>query len=310
MSKRRFPWYLITGLLVGLTVALVYTWLIAPVNYAGTSPASLSLSERDRYRAMIALAYASNGDLGRALSRLELLGDVDPSAALAEQAQRYQVGGQPYQEVRAIALLSSAISARGIDFLQTAAAATVTAGIPGFRETQTATYAISAGTATQLAFTKPSSTPLITFTPLPTGTPEPTLGAPFSLKTMEQVCDPEEPLLMRVFISDAGGKGVAGMKIIVTWMDGSDTFFTGMYPEINRGYADFRMQEEVEYSLQAGDAGEVIGPISAGKCYLCRWLPLLGWLAGVHLSAVKVNRYSDSLFNPLTVHLLHISFSP
>ncbi len=144
MSRRRFPWYLITGLLVGLTVALVYTWLIAPVNYSGTSPASLSLSERDRYRAMIALAYASNGDLGRALSRLELLGDVDPAAALAEQAQRYQVGGQPYQEVRAIALLSSAISARGIDFLQTAAAATVTAGIPGFRETQTATYAISA----------------------------------------------------------------------------------------------------------------------------------------------------------------------
>ncbi len=269
-----------------MTVALVYTWLIAPVNYSGTSPASLSLSERDRYRAMIALAYASNGDLGRALSRLELLGDVDPSAALAEQAQRYQVGGQPYQEVRAIALLSSAISARGIDFLQTAAAATVTAGIPGFRETQTATYAISAGTATQLAFTKPSSTPLITFTPLPTGTPEPTLGAPFSLKTMEQVCDPEEPLLMRVFVSDASGKGVPGVKVIVTWADGSDTFFTGMYPEINRGYADFRMQEDVEYSLQAGDAGEVIGPIYCREMLLCGWLPLLGWLAGVCLPAV------------------------
>lgn len=276
MSRRRFPWYLITGLLVGLTVALVYTWLIAPVNYSGTSPASLTLAERDRYRSMIALAYASNGDLGRALSRLELLGDVDPSAALAEQAQRYQVGGQPYQEVRAIALLSSAISARGIDFLQTAAAATVTAGIPGFRETQTATYAISAGTATQLAIIKPSSTPLITFTPLPTSTPEPTLGAPFSLKTMEQVCDPEEPLLMRVFVSDASSKGVTGVKVIVTWADGSDSFFTGMYPEINRGYADFRMQEDVEYSLQAGDAGEVIGPITAGKCSYADGSPYWG----------------------------------
>jgi hypothetical protein len=65
VSRRRFPWYLITGLLVGLTVALVYTWLIAPVAYSGTSPASLSLADRDRYRTMIALAYASNGDLGR-----------------------------------------------------------------------------------------------------------------------------------------------------------------------------------------------------------------------------------------------------
>ncbi len=47
---------------------------------------------------------------------------------------------------------------------------------------------------------------------------------------------------MRVFVSDASGKGVPGVKIIVTWTDGSDTFFTGMYPEINPGYADFRMQ--------------------------------------------------------------------
>lgn len=266
LSKRRFPWYLITGLLVGLTVALVYTWLIAPVNYAGTSPTSLSLTDRDRYRAMIAMAYASNGDFGRAITRLELLGDTDPAAGLAEQAQRYQVAGQPYQEVRAIALLSSAISARGSEFLQTAAAATLTADIPGFRETQTATYAVNARTATQLAILKPSSTPLITFTPLPSATPAPTLGAPFSLKTMEQVCDPEVPLLMRIFVSDASGKGVPGVKVATTWAEGSDTFFTGLYPEINSGYADFRMQEGVEYSVQAGEAGEVITGIIAGKC--------------------------------------------
>lgn len=253
-------------MIVGLTVGLIYTWLVAPVDYSGTSPASLSQTDRDRYRAMIALAYAANGDIGRALSRLELLGDAQPAAALAEQAQRYQVAGEPYQEVRSLALLSSAIAAKGEGFVQTQAAVTLTAAIPGFRETQTATYAISAGTATQLAIQKPSSTPLITFTPLPTGTPEPTLGAPFSLKTMEQVCDPDQPLLLRVFVSDASGKGVPGVRVMVTWADGSDTFFTGLYPEISAGYADFRMTDGVDYSLQAGDAGQVIGPLSAGKC--------------------------------------------
>jgi hypothetical protein len=225
---------------------------------------------------MIALAYASNGDLGRAISRLELLGDAEPAAALAEQAQRYQVAGQPYQEVRAIALLSSAIAARGAGSVQTAAAATLTAEIPGFRETQTATFAISARTATQLAISKPSSTPIITFTPLATTTPAPTLGSPFSLKTMEQVCDPNEPLLLRVFVSDASGKGVPGVKVTVTWADGSDYFVTGLYPEINPGYADFRMKDGVEYSLQAGDAGQVVSPIAAGKCSFADGTPYWG----------------------------------
>jgi hypothetical protein len=93
---------------------------------------------------------------------------------------------------------------------------------------------------------------------------------------MEQVCDPEEPLLMRVFVSDASSKGVAGVKLTVNWVDGSDSFFTGMYPEINRGYADFRMEEAVDYSLQAGDAGEVIGPITAGKCSYADGSPYWG----------------------------------
>jgi hypothetical protein len=93
---------------------------------------------------------------------------------------------------------------------------------------------------------------------------------------MEQVCDPEEPLLMRIFVSDASGKGVPGVKVATNWAEGSDTFFTGLFPEINSGYADFRMQEGVEYSVQAGDAGEVITGIIAGKCSFADGSPYLG----------------------------------
>jgi hypothetical protein len=265
MSKR-FPWYLVTGLIIGLILALVYTWIIAPVRYTDVAPSSLRLAERDRYRAMIAMSYAANEDLGRALARLEMLGDTVPAASLAEQAQRYQVAGESYDEVKAIAQLSSAISAQGENFLMTAVAATMTADVPGYRETMTATYAINAKTATEIAANKPSPTPLRTFTPRASGTPEPTLGAPFTLQEKEQVCDPTEELVLRVLVRDAAGKEVPGVRITVTWADGQDTFFTGLFPHIGAGYADFDMTADTVYAVQVGEGGEVIPDVSAPRC--------------------------------------------
>ena len=84
------------------------------------------------------------------------------------------------------------------------------------------------------------------------------------------------PLTTGQTASDASGKGVAGVKVVVTWAEGSDTFYTGMYPEINAGYADFKMKDGVEYSVQAGDAGEVITPLMAGKCSFADGSPYSG----------------------------------
>jgi len=81
---------------------------------------------------------------------------------------------------------------------------------------------------------------------------------------------------VRIFVSDASGKGVPGVKVVTSWTEGSDTFFTGLYPEINSGYADFRMVEGFEYSIQAGNAGEVITGITAGKCSYADGTPYWG----------------------------------
>ena len=80
-------WYLLTGLVLGLVVGLVISLFIAPAVNADALPHELDEAGKAVYREQIALAYASNHALNRALSRLDLLKDEDPAAALIAQAQ-------------------------------------------------------------------------------------------------------------------------------------------------------------------------------------------------------------------------------
>jgi hypothetical protein len=83
--------------------------VISPRAYGDTSPAYLRADFKDRYRAMIALAFAANGNLPRAQARLNLLGDPDVALAVAEQAQRAGTGGSSQQEAQALELLATAL---------------------------------------------------------------------------------------------------------------------------------------------------------------------------------------------------------
>ena len=112
MEENRGAWYLLTGVVLGLVLGLVIIWL-RPVEYVDTSPSSLRADFKDRYRALIAAAYLSDGDVVRARARLELLGDTDAFRALAEQAQRTLAEGNSPQESRALGLLAVALNPAG-----------------------------------------------------------------------------------------------------------------------------------------------------------------------------------------------------
>ena len=106
MREKRGHWYLLTGVLVGFLAGLAIAWIIQPVEYVDTSPASLKSSYKDYYRILIATSYAASGDLVRAKARLELLGDQNPLQALTEQAQRTLAEGSSPDEARALSLLA------------------------------------------------------------------------------------------------------------------------------------------------------------------------------------------------------------
>jgi Tfp pilus assembly protein PilF len=102
-------WYLLTGLVLGLAIWLVISLLIAPAVNAESLPHELDQAGKAVYREQISLAYASNHDLSRAMSRLELLKDADPAAALIAQAQAVVAQGGPVELSRALAELGTVV---------------------------------------------------------------------------------------------------------------------------------------------------------------------------------------------------------
>ena len=108
-TSARTHWYLLTGLVLGLAIGLVVSLLISPAVTAEALPHELDQSGKVIYREQIALAYASNQDLSRAMSRLELLKDADLAAALIAQAQTVVAQDGPVELSRALAELGTAV---------------------------------------------------------------------------------------------------------------------------------------------------------------------------------------------------------
>ncbi|MCB2213907.1 hypothetical protein KQH50_00790 [bacterium] len=107
-APKRGPWYLLTGLILGLLVGLAYSLWIDPAVFGDMTPAQLAAEDRAAYRLLIAEAYAATENLDRAQRRLVLLEDADPVYALGAQAQRALAEGAS-AEARALALLASAL---------------------------------------------------------------------------------------------------------------------------------------------------------------------------------------------------------
>lgn len=81
------------------------------------------------------------------------------------------------------------------------------------------------------------------------------------------VCDPNiPPLLLQVEVYDKAGTPIFGTPLTATWDGGTNTFYTGLYPQMDEGYADFEMTVDVVYTLQAGIGGEQVGGIQAPQC--------------------------------------------
>ena len=278
MRENRGPLYLFTGILIGLIAGLLFAWLIEPVQFTDALPSQLNPEAKDRYRAMIALAFQVDANLGRARQRLALLNDSSPAQALAAQAQG--AGSANEREAQAIGLLADAYNPHptavleGTPTLIPSAAALATRGPTGVLSP---TATLDAGQAVRTATLRPSASatiaPTMTQTPAASLTPRPTLrisatlGAPFAFKDKQKVCDPSQPALLQVEAFNSANLPISGVQIRVSWPPANqDTFFTGLSPEIGLGYADFQMSPKTNYAVQVGDNGESVSGIAPVDC--------------------------------------------
>jgi len=255
MNEKRGAWYLLTGAVIGLVFGVLLALTAVPVKYINTAPDNLREQDKQNYRALVAQAYLAEGDLGRARSRLTLLGDPNQAEVLVAQAQNILAEGGSDDQARALALLAAAINEPSM-LVTPLPVAVQLASMP--------TEAAPQGSQTA----GPTPTPGPTGTPRPTNTPLPTQGPPFVKIEEFPVCDPlpETPLL-QVIVLDAAGKPVPGVKIEISQsVGGIETFYTGLYPEISAGYADYEMQPQVNYAIRVGDSGLTTSDLTAPPC--------------------------------------------
>lgn len=268
MKMDKIPWHLLAGLVLGLGLGLLISWVIAPVEYTDAPPSILRSDFKDEYRSLIASAYASTGDLVRAEKRLAALGDTDSIGALESQAQRAVASGKPSSFRNAIAELAADI-AQKYELNQVTATSTrflTQTPLPPTR-TGTPPTPTKVKTTSEPATVTLTPVPIYTRTPRSTATASPTQGAPYILQSQDEVCSTNisEGLLM-VYISDSAQKAVPGVEIIVEHNGDEEHFFTGLKPELGHGYADYAMDTNQSYTLRLAAGSTAVMDLSAPPC--------------------------------------------
>ena len=269
---KRFPFDILLTLLLGLGLGLAYSWLFSPLRVVDADPIALRADFKDAYRAAIASSYAATGNLPRAQARLALLGDTNSIEALNSQAQRLIASGEFTQADQNVALaIALADGTTRVSTPTSTADNTVivikesTATLPPpppdlpFQFTETP----------QLIETQIIETQAVinTATPRPTRTLIPTIGVPFALIAQDSICDTNLPDgLLQVFIFNSKHKQIAGARIIITWENGEEQFFTGLKPEIGNGYADYSMSPNIAYTVRLASGSDIASDLTAPTC--------------------------------------------
>jgi hypothetical protein len=255
------------GLAIGLTLGLLVTWVIAPVEYTDTSPSSLREEFKDQYRLAISTAYNATGNLERARARLALVGDQDVLLALLSQAERMiATGNSPDSAYEIAGLYNSLLAITQVSITETSSVPSPTSekeALPTSTQTPFGLVVTLQATSSP----GPSPTPRPTSTQKPTVTPSPTQGAPFIILSMDESCDPDgQRGLLMVEVRNKKRQPIEGQEIIISWSGGEESFFTGLKPEINDGYADFLMQQNAIYSIRLASGGEPANDLAAPIC--------------------------------------------
>lgn len=261
MDQNRGNWYLITGLILGLTLGLVYSWVISPVSQVDTHPNLLRTDYKDIYRSLISRAYRANNNLPRAEARLDLIGDDEPALALAAQAQRFLAEGGDHEMAVILANLSAALQSSAVAE-NTPVPPTGTAAASDSDENPTA----SSKDTEENGGNNLDSTS--TLEPVSSRTPPPTESPPFILQDSSPICDPTlSESLIQVIATNSAGDGIPGVAIQISLgSDPKEVFYTGLKPELGLGYADFSAEPGLSYQVEIPDSGLIVSDIEVPTC--------------------------------------------
>jgi len=256
MDQNRGNWYLLTGLIFGLLMGIVYSWVISPISQVDTHPSLLRTDYKDIYRLLISRAYQANNNLPRAEARLNLISDDEPALALAAQAQRFLAEGGDHEMAVILANLSAALQSR--EAVEN----------PPVQPTETAAATDSPENTEENGENNPDNTATSTQELVSSQTPPPTESPPFILQDSSPICDPTlGESLIQIVATNGSGDGIPGVAIQISLgTDPIEIFYTGLKPELGLGYADFSAEPGLTYQVSFPDSGLIISDVEVPTC--------------------------------------------
>ena len=103
--------YSVIALVIGLGLGLLYGWVISPVQFVDTTPASLRADYRADYVLMIAEAYNADQNVELAVRRLAVLGGSSPAEIASQALQTGQNIGYSADDISLLQELRRALQA-------------------------------------------------------------------------------------------------------------------------------------------------------------------------------------------------------
>jgi len=101
---------LMVGIVIGLTLGLVYTWVIDPAMSVEVSPDSLHADYKADYVLMIAQAYTNDSNLELAKTRLAALKIADLKQFLTDLTDKKMKQGSSPADLQALLTLAQALN--------------------------------------------------------------------------------------------------------------------------------------------------------------------------------------------------------
>ena len=265
------------SLVAGIALGLAVTRIQGPLQRSNAEPWQLRAEDRNHYKIAIALEYSYTSDLPEALSKLIAMRPAqDPLSALAEAA--CALGSSGYLR-----------SESGIKALRSAVTLYSSQGRAGCAEQllpQEATESAPAP-ANEGAFDTGFATPLPTKAPLREEgsvapirrlAPSPVPRRSFEARSARSYCDTSNPALLEARVVDYLGRGIPGQRIRVRWGDQEDIFVSSLKVDRGDSYADFQMEEGIDYAIDMPGAAEPLGAsLSTSACYSGNRRTLKSW---------------------------------
>ncbi|MYE27814.1 MAG: hypothetical protein F4X87_11510 [Chloroflexi bacterium] len=265
------------SLIAGIALGLSLTRMHGPLRRGNAEPWQLNAEDRLHYTIAIALEYEHSGDLATALNKLIAMRPAqDPLDALAEAA--CALGGSGYLGKES-----------GITAVRSAVALYASQGRSGCAERllppdaadSARAAAVEEESEAEIATLQPTKPPLLAGDAEPSVkgfVPRPAPLRRFEARAARSFCDIANPALIELHVVDYLGRGIPGQRIRVRFSDREDVFLSGLKVDRGDSYADFQMQEGIDYAIDMPGAADALGAsLRTGACYSGNRRTLKSW---------------------------------